>query len=101
MTTTTLRGYYNLNRALTFNYAGFGQHSLIGWRFGLCLRGGRGLPSGRRDFLFRHHCGGFTPLPGEIRRFPAEYTSRSSIKFDYHIKYYSEDSTLTGLTGLP
>jgi hypothetical protein len=24
-----------------------------------------------------------------------------SIKFDYHVECYSEDSTLTGLTGLP
>jgi hypothetical protein len=88
-TTTTLRGYFNLSRVLTFNYAGFGQRSLSDRRFGLRLRGGSGLPSGRRDFLFRHRCCGFIPLPEEIRRFPAEYTSRLSIKFDYHIKYYS------------
>jgi hypothetical protein len=87
--TTTLWGYFNLSRVLTFNYAGFGQRSLGDRRFGLRPRGGSGLPSGRRDFLFRHHCGGFIPLPGEIRRFPTEYTSRLSIKFDYHIKYYS------------
>jgi hypothetical protein len=44
--TTTLRGYYNLSRALTFNYAGFGQRSLSGRRFGLRLRDGSGLLSG-------------------------------------------------------
>jgi hypothetical protein len=87
-TTTTLRGYYNLSRVLTFNYAGFGQRSLGGRRFGLRLRGGSGLLSRWRGFFFRHRCGGFIPLPGEIRRFPAEYTRWLSIKFDYHIKYY-------------
>jgi hypothetical protein len=89
MTTTTLQGYYNLSRVLTFNYAGFGQRSLNGRRFGLRLRGGSGLLSGRRGFFFRHRCGGFIPLPGKIRRFLAEYTSRLSVKYDYHIKYYS------------
>jgi hypothetical protein len=88
-TTTTLRGYYNLNRVLTLNHAGFGQCSLSGRCFGLRLRGGSGLLSGRRDFFFRHHCKGFIPLPGQIRRLPAEYTSRLSVKFDYPIKYYS------------
>jgi hypothetical protein len=40
MTTTTLQGYLNLTRVLTFNYVGFGQRSLSGRRFGLRLRGG-------------------------------------------------------------
>jgi hypothetical protein len=88
-TTTTLWGYYNLSRVLTFNYAGFRQRSLSGRRFGLRMRGGSGLLSGRRGFFFRRRCGGFIPLPGQIRRFPAEYTSRLSVKYDYHIKYYS------------
>jgi hypothetical protein len=88
-TTTTLPGYSNLSRVLTFNDAGLGQRSLSGRRFGLRLRGGSGLLSGRRDFFFRHRCSRFIPLPGQIRRFLAEYTSRLSIKFDYHIKYYS------------
>jgi hypothetical protein len=88
-TTTTLRGYYSLSRVLTFYYAGFRQRSLSSRRFGLPLRGGSGLLSGRRGFFFRHRCRGFIPLPGEIRQFPAEYTSRLSIKYDYHIKYYS------------
>jgi hypothetical protein len=89
MTTTTLRGYYSLNRVLTFDYAGFRQCSLNGRRFGLRLRGGSGLLSGRRGFFFRHRCSGFIPLPGQIHRLPAEYTSRLSVKHDYHIKYYS------------
>jgi hypothetical protein len=95
------RRFFDFSRVLTFNTAGHGQRSLGDRRFGLRLRGGSGLPSGRRGSLFCHHYGGFIPLPGEIRRFPAEYTSRLSIKFDYHVKFYSEDSTLTGLTGLP
>jgi hypothetical protein len=82
------RRFFDFSRVLTFNNAGHGQRNLGDRRFGLRLRGGRGLPSGRCGFLFRHHCGGFIPLPGEIRRFLAEYTSWLSIKFDYYIKYY-------------
>jgi hypothetical protein len=88
-TATTLRGHFDLNRVLTFNHAGLGQRSLSGRRLGLRLRGGSGLLSGRRGFFFRHRCSGFIPFPGQVRRFPAEYTSRLSIKYDYHIKYYS------------
>jgi hypothetical protein len=76
-------------RVLTFNDAGLGRRSLSGRRLGLRLRGGSGLLSGRRGFFFRHRCSGIIPLPGQVRRFPAEYTSRLSIKYDYHIKYYS------------
>jgi hypothetical protein len=79
----------SLSRVLTFNDAGLEQRSLSGRRFGLRLRGGSGLLSGWRGFSFRHHCSRFIPLPGQVRRFPAEYTSRLSIKYDYHIKYYS------------
>jgi hypothetical protein len=89
MTTNTLRGYYSLSRVLTFDYAGVRQHSLSGRRFGLRLRGGSGLLSGRRIFFFRHRYRGFIPLPRQIRRLPAEYTSRLSVKHDYDIKYYS------------
>jgi hypothetical protein len=88
-TTTTLRGHFDFSRVLTFNHAGLGQRSLSGWRFGLRLRGGSGLLSGWRGFVFHHRRSGFIPLPGQVRRFPAEYTSRLSIKYDYHIKYYS------------
>jgi hypothetical protein len=89
MTTTTLRGYHGLSRALTFDYAGLRQRSLSSRRFGLRLRGGSELLGGRHSFFFRHRCRGFIPLPGQIRRLPAEYTSRLSVKQDYHIKYYS------------
>jgi hypothetical protein len=88
-TTTNLRGHFDLSRVLTFNDAGLGQRILSGRRLGLRLGGGSGLLNGRRGFSFRHHCSGFIPLPGQVRRFPAEYTSRLSIKYDYHIKYYS------------
>jgi hypothetical protein len=87
--TTILRGYYSLNRVLTFDYAGFRQRSLSRRRFGLRLRGRSGLLSGRRGFFFCHCCRGFIPLPGQIRRLPAEYTSRLLVKHDYDIKYYS------------
>jgi hypothetical protein len=87
-TTTTLRGYYSLSRVLTFDYAGFRQRSLSSWLFGLRLRGGRGFLSGQHGFFFRHRCRGFIPLPGQICRLPAEYTSWLSVKHDYHIKYY-------------
>jgi hypothetical protein len=66
-TTTTLWGYYNLSRVLTFDYAGFRQRSLSSRLFGLRLRGGSGLLSGWRGFFFRHRCRGFIPLPGQIR----------------------------------
>jgi hypothetical protein len=79
-------GYSNLSRVLTFNDAGFRQRSLSGRRLGFRLRGGSGLLGGQRDFFFRHRCGWFIPLPGQVRRFPAEYTSRLSIKYDYHIQ---------------
>jgi hypothetical protein len=73
-TTTTLRGYFHLSRVLTFNDAGLRQRSLCGRRLGLCLRGWSGLLSGQHDFLFRHRCSRFIPLPGQVRRFPVEYT---------------------------
>jgi hypothetical protein len=72
-TTTTLRGYFNLSRVLTFNDAGLEQCSLSGRRLGLCMGGGSGLLSGRRGFFFRHLCSGFIPLPGQVRQFPAVY----------------------------
>jgi hypothetical protein len=84
-----LEGYYNLSRVLTFDYAGFRQRSLSSRHFGLRLRGGSRLLGGRRGFFFCHHCRGFIPLPGQIRRLPAEYTSQLSVKQDYYIKYYS------------
>jgi hypothetical protein len=87
-TTTTLRRHFNHSRVLTFNYAGLRQRNLSSRRFGLRLRGGSRLLSGRRGFFLRHRCSGFIPLPGQVRRFPAEYTSRLSIKYDYNIKYY-------------
>jgi hypothetical protein len=73
-------------RVLTFNDAGLRQGSLSGRRLGICLRGGSGLLSRRRGFFFRHLCSGFIPLPRQVRRFPVEYTSRLSIKYDYHIQ---------------
>jgi hypothetical protein len=54
VTTTTLPGYSNLNRVLTFNDAGLGQRRLSGQRLGLCRRGESELISGRRGFFFRH-----------------------------------------------
>jgi hypothetical protein len=76
-------------RVFTFNDAGFGQRSLSGQRLGFCLWGRSGLLSRRRGFFLRHLCSGFILLPGQVHRSPAEYTSRLSIKYDYHIKYYS------------
>jgi hypothetical protein len=85
-TTTTLWGYFHLSRVLTFNDAGLRQRSLSGRRLGLFLRGGSRLLSWRRGFLFRHRYGGFIALPGQVCRFPTEYTSWLSIKYDYHIQ---------------
>jgi hypothetical protein len=75
----------HLSRVLTFNDAGLRKRSLRGRHLGLRLRGGSGLPSGRCGLLFRHCCSGFIPLPGQVRRFPAEYTSWLSTQYDYHI----------------
>jgi hypothetical protein len=78
--------HFDLSRVLTFNDAGLGQRSFGGRRFGLRLRGGSGLLSGR--------CSGFIPLPGQIRRFLAEYTSWLSIKYySGRFNTYSLDRT--------
>jgi hypothetical protein len=82
MTTTTLRRHLNHSRVLTFNYAGFGQRSLSGRRFGLRLRDGSGLLSGWRGFFFRHRCSGFFPSQDKSVDFQKKYTSRLSIKYD-------------------
>jgi hypothetical protein len=81
--------HFDFSRVLTFNDAGLGQCSLSGRHFRLRQRGGSRLLSGWRRFFFHHRCRGFIPLPGQVRRFPAEYTSRLLIKYDYRIKRYS------------
>jgi hypothetical protein len=73
--TTTLRGYSHWSKVFTFYDAGLTQCSLHGQRLGLCLRGGSGLLSGWCGFLFCHRCGGIISLPGQVCRFPTEYTS--------------------------
>jgi hypothetical protein len=82
---TTLWGYLHLRKVLTLYDAGLRQCSLHGRRLGFCLRGGSGLLSGRRGFLPSHRCGGFIFLPGQVRRFPIEYTSWLSTQHDYQI----------------
>jgi hypothetical protein len=78
-------GIFAPEQVLTFNDASLRQRSLRGRHLGFCLRGGSALLSGQRGLLFRHHCSGFIPLPGQVRRFPAEYTSWLSTQYDYHI----------------
>jgi hypothetical protein len=46
-----------------------------GRRLGLCLRGGSGLLSGWRGILFSHLRAGFILVPGQVRGFPAQYTT--------------------------
>jgi hypothetical protein len=75
----------HLSKVFTFYDAGLRQCSLRGRRLELCLRGGSGLLSGWRGFLLRHRCGGFILLAGQVRRFPAEYTSWLSTQYDYLI----------------
>jgi hypothetical protein len=82
-------GYSHLSRVLNFNNAGLRQRSFSGRRFGLCLRGGSGLLSGRRDLLFRHLCSGFIPLPGQVRRSLAVYTPVVNLVRLPHLMYYS------------
>jgi hypothetical protein len=60
---------------LTFHDAGLWQCNLHGRRLGFFLRGGSGPLSDWHGFLFRHRCGGFIPIPGQVCRFPAEYTT--------------------------
>jgi hypothetical protein len=73
--TTTPRGYLHSCSVLTFYDGCLRQCSLHGRRLGFCLRGGSGLFSSWRGLLFRHRCAGFIPIPGQVRRFPAEYTT--------------------------
>jgi hypothetical protein len=87
--TTTLRDYSHLSTVLIFNDAGLRQRSLSGRCFGLCLRGGTGLLSGRRDFFFRHLCSRFIPLPGQVRRFPAVNKLFVNLVRLPHLMYYS------------
>jgi hypothetical protein len=81
--------YSHLSRVLTFNDAGIRQRSLSGRHFGLYLRGGSGLLSGRRDLLFRHLCSGFIPLPGQVRRFPVVNKLVVNLVRLPHLMYYS------------
>jgi hypothetical protein len=60
------RDYLHSRIILTLYDAGLWQCSLHGQRLGFCLRGGSGLLSGRRGFLFRHRCCGFIPIPGQV-----------------------------------
>jgi hypothetical protein len=60
---------------LTFNNAGLRQCRFHGRRLGLYLRGGSGLLNGRRGIFFSHCCTGFIFISGQVRRFPAEYTT--------------------------
>jgi hypothetical protein len=62
------------SKVLTLYDASLRQCSLHGRHLGFCLRGGSGLLSGRRGFFSSHHCDRFIFLPGQVRRFPAEYT---------------------------
>jgi hypothetical protein len=86
---TTLRVYSHLSRVLTFNDAGLRQRSFSGRRFGLCLRGGSRLLSGRRDVLFRHLCSGFIPIPRQVCRFPTVYKLVVNLVRLPHLMYYS------------
>jgi hypothetical protein len=72
--TSTPRGYPHSRSVLTLYDGCLWQCSLHGRRLGFCMRGRSGLLSGWHGFLFRHCCGGFIPIPGQVRRFPAEYT---------------------------
>jgi hypothetical protein len=72
---TTPRGYLRSCSVITFYDAGLRQCSLHGWRLELCLRGGSGLLSGWRRFLFSHRRAGFISIPGQVRGFPTEYAT--------------------------
>jgi hypothetical protein len=75
MATTTPRGYLHLCKVLTLYDASLRQCSLHSWCLGFFLRGGSGLLNGRHSSFFSHRCGGFISIPGQVRRFPAEYTT--------------------------
>jgi hypothetical protein len=72
---TTPRGLLRSCSVLTLYNAGLWQRSLYGQRLRLCLRGGNGLLSGWRGLLFSHCRAGFILIPGQVRGFPAQYTT--------------------------
>jgi hypothetical protein len=59
---------------LTFYYAGLRQCSLYGRRHGFSLGEGSGLLGSWRGIFFSRCCAGFISLPGQVCRFPAQYT---------------------------
>jgi hypothetical protein len=59
---------------LTFNYAGLRQCSLYDRRHGLGLGEGSGLLGSWRGIFFGRSRAGLIPLPGQVCRFPAQYT---------------------------
>jgi hypothetical protein len=64
-----------LRSVLTFYNAGLRQRSLHGRRHDLSLGEGSGLLSGWHGILFSHYRAGFILLPGQVRGFPAQYTT--------------------------
>jgi hypothetical protein len=73
--TTTPRALLRSCSVLTFYNAGLRQRSFHSWRLSFYLGSERGLLSGWRGILFNHCRAGFILVPGQVRRFLAEYTT--------------------------
>jgi hypothetical protein len=97
---TTTRGRLRLRSILTLYHAGLWQRSLRGWRHGLALGEGSGLLGSRRGSFFSHCRAGFISLPGQVRRFPAQYIIGGQPSTTTKATCTTrEKSSLTSLTG--
>jgi hypothetical protein len=70
---TTPGGRLCIHNVLTFYHAGLWQCSLRGWFYGLALGEGSGLLGSSRESFFSRCRAGFISLPGQVRRFLAQY----------------------------
>jgi hypothetical protein len=87
--TTTTQGRLRLCSVHTFYYASLWQRSLRGWRHGLSLGEGSGLLGSRRSSFFSCCRAVFISLPGQVRRFPAQYIigGQSSMTTKLHVLF--------------
>jgi hypothetical protein len=69
----TNRRRLRIHSVLTFYHAGLWQRSLRGLCHGLALGEGSGLLGNKHGSFFSRCRAGLISLPGQVRRFPAQY----------------------------